>query len=288
MERSFNSKTFVQTLADELVEGFAKANMATTPQLVGSSKERAVRKKLESLLPSIAGVGTGCVIDIEGNTSKQCDIIIYERYFCPVFSVNDNPETTYYPCESVIAVGEIKTSLNSEQLIDSFEKIKSVKELKRDMLPRNPLVSSTYEFRSYGSKMVISGSKEEEFNQEEKFTDQIYGFILAEDIPLKLDTFLEKYTRLVNATGAHLLPNLTMSIVNGLFLFLDKNKNQFPSTKIDATGIQNIKSPDGDFQYLLLRLADIIYNGRSTNLIPFSNYIHPTNSFHLNGPYKDL
>lgn len=130
MDQTFNSKLFVQDLADDLVENFTKANKATTPTLVGSAKEKAVRKKLELLLPSIAGVGSGCVIDSHGLTSKQCDIVIYEKNFCPVFSINDNPETTYYPCESVIAVGEIKSAIGTKELIDSFAKIESVKNLK--------------------------------------------------------------------------------------------------------------------------------------------------------------
>jgi hypothetical protein len=42
------------------------------------------------------------------------DFIIFEKNLCPVFSINDNPDTTYYSCEGVIAVGEIKSTLNNE------------------------------------------------------------------------------------------------------------------------------------------------------------------------------
>ena len=288
MDKTFNPEEYVQSLAEELVENFANANRATTPQLVGSAKEKAVRMKLELLLPNFVGVGTGCIIDTSGQTSKQCDIVIYEKEFCPVFSINGNPETTYYPCESVIAIGEIKSSLNSEQLLDSFNKIKSVKSLKRHSTIPSASVIGGYEYRAYGSKLIITGVKEQEYNPIEKFNDQIYGFILTEDIPLKLDTFMTKYIELANETPDHLLPNLTMSINNGLFLYFNKKENQLFLTKKGADGIQNTKNPTGDFKYLLARLADIIYNGRTTNVIPFNEYIHPQSGTSLNGPYKDF
>ena len=78
------------------------------------------------------GAGSGCVIDTHGNTSRQIDIVLYERDICPVFTVNDTPESTYYPCEGVVAVGEIKSSIGKQKMKDSFQKIKSVKRLRRN------------------------------------------------------------------------------------------------------------------------------------------------------------
>ena len=288
MEKSFNSKEYVQTLANELIESFAKANKATTPQLVGSAKEKIVRKQLELLLPNIVGVGTGCIIDADGHTSNQCDIVIYEKDFCPIFSINDNPETTYYPCESVIAVGEIKLSLNTDQLVDSFSKIKSVKSLKRRFSNPTPQQIGSYRFRSYGSRLIMDGAKDEAYNQELKYSDQIFAFILSEDIPLKTETFLEKYADLVNRSEAHLLPNITVSLDKGLFLFINQQKNKLYTARMNATGIQNLKNPNGDFQNLLDKLGHIIFHGRSTDVFPFKEYIHPSSSFPLNGPYKEF
>ena len=109
MEKSFNSVEFLKDLALELVENFARAGRATTPSLVGSARETAVRQKLEAVLPTAAGIGSGCVIDVNGRTSRQQDIVVYDKHVSPVFSINNNPESTYYPCESVIAVGEVKS-----------------------------------------------------------------------------------------------------------------------------------------------------------------------------------
>lgn len=55
-----------------------------------------------------------------------------------------------------------------------------------------------------------------------------------------------------------------------------------------ATGIQNIKSPTGDFQYLLKMLGYIILHGRTTNLIPYDKYIDDAQEYPLNGLYKSF
>jgi hypothetical protein len=288
MDKTFNPSEYVTSLALELVDNFARANRGTTPHLVGSAKEKAVRDKLASLLPSFVGVGTGCIIDTFGNTSKQCDLVIYEKDFCPIFSINDNPDSTYFPCESVIAIGEIKTSLNTEQLTDSFSKVKSVKSLKRFSAPFSKGTIGGFEFRHYGSKMIITGVESEAYDQTLKHYDQIYSFILSEDIILNLDTFLTKYVELVRLSESHLLPNLTLSLKDGLFLYYDKNKNQFNVSKTGATTVFNAKTGSRDFHYLLNRLTEVIYHGRTTNVFPFKQYINPNDRLPLNGLSKDL
>ena len=87
-----------------------------------------------------------------GATSKQQDVVLYEKHLCPEYSINDDPATTYYPCEGVIAVGEVKSEMASKDLEDTFDKIASVKKLRRyarpttDILNTEPYVS----FRQYG------------------------------------------------------------------------------------------------------------------------------------------
>jgi hypothetical protein len=48
-----------------------------------------------------------------------------------VFSINGDPASTYIPCESVIAVGEIKSSLGTVEINDAVDKIAKVKSLRR-------------------------------------------------------------------------------------------------------------------------------------------------------------
>lgn len=288
MDKNFNPSEYVSSLAKELVENFSRANRGTTPYLVGSAKEKAIRDKLALLLPNFVGVGTGCIIDTFGSTSKQCDIVIYEKDFCPIFSINDNPESTYFPCEAVIAVGEIKSSLNSKELDDSFTKIRSVKSLKRFSAPFSKDGIGGFEYRTYGSKIIFSGIESEKYEQTEKYFDQIYGFILSEDITLKMETFLKKYIELIKQSESYLLPNMTLSLSNGLFLYLNKNTNKILNDRNGATTVYNFQKESTDFHYLLNRLSDIIYKGRTTNILPFKQYINSNDSKYLNGISLDL
>jgi len=116
------------------------------------------------------------VIDSYGRTSKQMDIILYEKNICPVFSINDTPETTYFPCEGVLAVGEIKSTLNNQELHDIFCKVDSVISLRRHAVPSKGVLvpDETISFRHYGSTGAFECTRDEEFNQDKKRIDQIF------------------------------------------------------------------------------------------------------------------
>jgi len=266
MEKVFDSIDFIKDISVELIDGFRKAGKATTPVLVGSARETKVRSKLELIFPQSIGVATGCIIDSTGHTSKQSDIVIYEKDICPVFSINNTPETTYYPCEGIISVGEIKSTLNTHELIDSFAKIKSVKESKR-------LVNNKTCWRNYCSRQTIQGASSQYYSQSEKTEDQIYGFILCEKIGLKLDTFLKKCSELIKKENVHLLPNLIISLHDGLFIYLDAKNNNIMDDKHDADNFYNVKNPDGDFQFLLNKINFYINRGRTTDVLPFEKYV---------------
>ena len=67
------------TTRPELVSAFQVAGFATTPGKIGSAREVPVRKKIMQILPRGVGVGSGCVIDSYGNTSRQIDVVLYEK-----------------------------------------------------------------------------------------------------------------------------------------------------------------------------------------------------------------
>lgn len=266
MEKTFNSKDYINELSEELVNAFKKAGKATTPVGVGSAREKAVRDKLEKIFTQTIGISTGCIIDSFGNTSKQTDIILYEKDICPVFSINDTPETTYYPCEGVIAVGEIKSTLDTKDLEDSFRKIESVKQSRR-------FSNDNTCWRKYCSRQSIQGADTEAFNQSANPLDQIYGFILCEKIGLKIDTLLQKCADLIKGKEAHLLPNIIVSLNEGLIVYLDSVKNVILFDRNNADMLTCVNTQNGNFQYLLQNLNNYICYGRSTIPIPFDKYI---------------
>lgn len=104
-------------------------------ELKGRAREIVIKKFLAKYLPLSLGVKSGEIVSSNGNVSKQMDIIIFDNLNCPIFLRED--EVHIFPIESVYAVIEVKSHLNSEELEDCMEKIYSVKRM-----PKNAYVKT--------------------------------------------------------------------------------------------------------------------------------------------------
>ena len=213
MQQSFDSGAFVRRVGERLVQQFSEARQATSPGTVGAAIETPVRDQLEQLLPKGIAVGSGFVIDSYGGTSRQTDVVLYEKDICPVFSLNDTPETTYYPCEGVIAVGEVKSALSGAELEDAFAKIGSVKRLRRFATTTAVPIPDTGQLpvirRNYGT-VSTPGIVEVTSDQRdlEKPESQIFGFVLAGESRLAADTLGTRFCELTARHRPNLSPNL--------------------------------------------------------------------------------
>ena len=174
MKPTFDPADFIRRIGRDLVRAFGDAREATTPELVGDAMEQPVRDRLEQILPRGIGVGSGCVIDTKGGTSRQMDVVIYERDLCPEFCINNSPETTYYPCEGVIAVGEVKSVIGKRELADAFRKIRSVKELHRAFKKTEDDGYVGRRYCDHGSATALG------FYWDRTNKGDIFGFVLAE------------------------------------------------------------------------------------------------------------
>ena len=215
MERHFDPDSFIRRIGERLVDEFKDAKAGTTPATVGSAAEQPVRDQLEQVLPRGIAVGEGFVIDSYGGTSRQQDVILYERDICPVFSINRTPQTTYYPCEGVIAVGEIKSSLDRDSLQDAFEKVASVKQLRRhvvhDFMPHPTTGEPIALRRSYltPNRGSVVRLDEERDGRERK---KIFGFVLAGEARLKHETLVQHFHKFVEQTEENVSPNLVVTL----------------------------------------------------------------------------
>jgi len=132
-------------------------------QTAGEAREYALIGLLEKYLPQRVGVDRGFVIDSRGGESKQIDVVIYDKTVGTVFDVSN---IKYFPCETVVAVGEVKSDINSTtKLQDALDKIKSVKMLDRSNGDRNRIIS--------GPGISLKGLR---FDPKTQHRDQILGF----------------------------------------------------------------------------------------------------------------
>lgn len=114
----------------------------------GRGNENILRDLISRFLPKKYGVGTGIIIDSEGNQSKQIDIIIYDIEIYP--SLLSLTSLHLFPIDMVYATIEVKTTLNKKTVKESLENIKSTKELKilKDdfCVPENDRISQSYKY----------------------------------------------------------------------------------------------------------------------------------------------
>lgn len=106
----------------------------THPGSKGDALENAWIEWLRKYLPNRYSVDKAIVIDHEGNTSHQIDIVIYDNWFTPfIFSQNG---FHYVPAEGVYAVFEVKPDIadssdGKTNIEYAAEKIESVRKLLR-------------------------------------------------------------------------------------------------------------------------------------------------------------
>lgn len=280
MEENFDPIAYANLVGKDLVLSFDKAGLGTTAGLVGSAKEHPVRTRLEHILPAGIAVGSGCVIDSYGETSRQMDVVLYEKNICPIYSINDAPETTYYPCEGVVAVGEIKSSLDSDELEDIFLKMESVKRLKRFSIetPHPIRVGELrFPYRHYGTTgPTTRDNPGTDYNQEGNSLDQIYGFALAGKLKLNPQTLCEKFVNRARAVELNLTPNLIVTLDRGILCADTPPKNcekgELKISLQDAIGVYHVDKGDENFRFLLSMIY-LVYNyGRTVPGLAFGRY----------------
>ncbi len=218
MEKTFDPADFVKCVGHSLVAAFTMARKATTPTLIGDAMESSVRERLMQILPKGIGVGSGCVIDTFGGTSRQMDVVLYEKEQCSVFCINKSPNTTYFPCEGVLAVGEVKSRIGKKELTDSFKKIKSVKSLRRafdSIQDGQQMEQIGRPYGNYDSSVAYS------FDLHNTNLGDIFGFVVAGEPGARISSYKtgpsisHYYARNVNALGNDVLCPDMVVFLNG-------------------------------------------------------------------------
>jgi hypothetical protein len=181
MIKGFDLSAMLKNVEDDMIRVFDRSGeRANHPDEIGRAKEIFLTKQLERLLPNGVGVGRGYVIDAYGGISNQCDIILYEKNYIPVFVENENTDYAYYPCEGVIAVGEVKTTLTKSEFESSVDKLSKIKQMER-ILPTDLNITRKVltSFTSIGAGNSFDKNKN---------SDNIYTFIFANKVTVAKDT----------------------------------------------------------------------------------------------------
>jgi hypothetical protein len=97
------------------------------PGELGTAREEIIRRFLCDYLPKRFSVATGFVFDSAGQVSNQMDVIIADSSVCQRFETAGGK--FYFPCESVVATGQVKSSITSTARTGDMQHRKRVKHL---------------------------------------------------------------------------------------------------------------------------------------------------------------
>lgn len=103
--------------------------------VMGEVNEQHFIQILRKYLPMRYAVDRGIVIDSNGSTSDQIDIIIFDNQYTP--TLLDQHSHRFIPAEAVYCVLEAKPTINKSYLEYAGEKARSVRELERTSVPIN-------------------------------------------------------------------------------------------------------------------------------------------------------
>jgi hypothetical protein len=118
----------------------------------GRENEAAFARLLTSFVPQRLGVGTGLLIDSQGGSSRQLDIVLFERSDEPAVLAQTNQ--LLYPMESVVACIEVKTRLATSEIEDCAAKGASVRALQPNRPHADGAGHPLFVVLAYGSEVA--------------------------------------------------------------------------------------------------------------------------------------
>ncbi len=229
--------------------------LVSHPGEIGTGREEIIRQFLRAYLPKRFEVSTGFAFDAKGNVSQQLDVIIANSLVCPRFeTVGGN---RFYPVESVVAVGQIKSTMSS---VKEFEKalsnLESVKALDRSANGR-----------------AVDAEHGEYLDHRTNHLHQVFSFFFITGESLSKETISERLMDYVLKKPPHHWTNIIFALDKYLATFCcDAGICPNP---MDARGIAVQPATDQDeilMQFYLL-LGGAIEVTRVSGL-PYWEYLH--------------
>ena len=227
-------------------------------------REACVRGLLKNFLPGIYGVAQGYVIGQNDEVSHQCDLIIYHKEFTPYFHTPE--EQRFFPVESVIAVGEIKSKIDGVTLDDALSKLARVKMMRESVIDSPIARCRPHESRVYSPSIYLR--------------DQLVTFLIGDEFVCGNNVLSERIKKPWEASLPRHRVNLVATINSGTCAYKDNNDKpwMYPTDPSGAElPVRLITSQPGKYGHLALFLRYLML------LIEDSTVLYPELTKHLSG-----
>ena len=135
---------YYSDLAGQLTSEAKQAGILKNPSTIGVDREEIYRKFLKRHIPYMCEVFRGgYLFDIEGNASKQIDLIITSG-MSPRFEMREASHANA-PVEGAIAAIEVKSMLNKSKLYEALENFAAIPRLRNPEEALNPQIKAPSE-----------------------------------------------------------------------------------------------------------------------------------------------
>jgi len=222
----------------------------------GAYREKICQDIIKACIPRKYTVSDGFIINSNNEISSQLDLIIYNENETPLIAIND--KEMFFPVETIVGVGEIKSTLSTTELCKALIKLSNTKKLKRNISPDTFCI----------------GDRNIKHDAENSIYDNIFSFIICEKITDFNYSELEKkltenYNK--NEIQHHFRHNVILSLKDGLIGYKDKNNDlQKTTDAIISNSFLYFPTANGiDLMYCLKTGRD----AEKTFLISVANYV---------------
>ena len=234
--------------------------MVDHPGELGVGREEVFRRFLRSYLPPRFEISTGFVFDSHGEVSKQLDVIIANGMESRCFETAGG--NRYYPCETVVAVGQVKSALTSRKELDSaLDNLESVKRLDRSAAGR-----------------AFDPKWGEAIDHKVNHLHQIFTFLFVSGRSLSRETMHDELWHRVLRSAPHVWTNVVVALERYLVTFVCDDGVCPNPMHVRGLALQ----PSGEGVGLLIRfyllLGQAIEVTRVSHL-PYWDYLDEANSW---------
>lgn len=201
----------------------------------GKYREEACKDFVKSITPGRQDVSDGFLINTEEGDegiSTQCDIVVFDKS-SPIFSTN---HIKFFTVETVTAIGEVKSTLDTSGLIDALIKLAKNKEMRVKSLES----SDDSEYEEKLSKCTVTYRdpqfESEKYDPYKNHVDHMMSFLICKKIDvvdkkelmIKIEKAYDEED--INEINRH---NMILSLEDGLFLYRDPYSTKYSSSKFN-------------------------------------------------------
>jgi len=192
------------------------------PGEFGQYRESVCKDFIRFFVPRFLDIGQGFLINSYEKTSHQCDIVIYDSNSTPL--IESNEKQRFYPVETVVAVGEVKSILTKAGFAEAINKLSKIKMIREEI----------------AHPCVIKKASKGEYNPIHNPYDQIFTFLICQKLNFDVSNITNEinslYSTSILSRHKH---NLILSLEDGLLAYYDKNDKTMMYPQIATADLKN-------------------------------------------------